>query len=185
MICSACFATASEDEDSGNSTDTYGDSDADTDLDTNGDGDIGEGACEAAAETLELHIETGGGKDGKGVGTIDIADGAITITLSFGGSCSQLLGAAQMDSISAAACEVPWNSLKEDYSNPENKECCCDQIIYDLRATVPPCDIAVHWCSDSMMEIDGAALLPKSVDTLFDVVTAAAEELWHTCAALR
>jgi hypothetical protein len=36
-----------------------------------------------------------------------------------------------------------------------------------------------------MMEIDGAALLPKSVDTLFDVVTAAAEDLWHTCAALR
>jgi hypothetical protein len=169
------------DTDGGTDTDTARDTDTLSDAGSGSDSDSGPDVCEAEADTLEINLVTSGGFSGGGMGTFNLADGVMTVTSSTDSECSRALTPTQMDAILSAALDVEWNSLKEDYLYPENPGCCCDQIIYDMHAQVPPCDKNIHWCDEAMIAIDTNPLLPIYLDLFFDTFITVAEEVRQTC----
>lgn len=145
--------------------------------------DAGTPACVNGYSDLQLRLNTAGGFWGNGDYDYVATRQAITIVDKHRNrQCSSVLSGAQGESLLGAAARVDWASVRTSYIPPDNPNCCCDQIVYALEATVTICDGGTRsaqttWCEEATH--DGT--LPDSLFGLLRALLNIARDVLTGC----
>ena len=140
--------------------------------------------CVAAPRALELTLDTSGGFTGAGGRDFRLDGGVLVIEDPFGdpGRCAVELRPPQRQRLLTAAGHVDWEALAATYVSPENPYCCCDQFVYDFRATIgfgtETIAVTTTWCDESRF----LGLMPWEFGLFLDELGAIGEEIDAFCA---
>ena len=139
--------------------------------------------CVEAPRGLGLTLDTSGGFSGAGGRDYQLAGGVLVVEEPFGEPrrCAVELRAEQRERLLNAAGHVDWVALEPSYISPDNPYCCCDQFIYDFRATIRfasrSISVETRWCDES----HHLGEMPWDFDLFLDELGAVGREVYAFC----
>lgn len=130
-----------------------------------------------------LDLATEGSDTGEGDTDYHIESNTLSIHEPFHAptDCSGLLSARQLQTLEQTAAAVDWASLETTYVNPDNPDCCCDQVASDFSITLSTSggDISAStsWCTETFEDLpDPFVALLSALETLGDEIMFSCEQ---------
>ena len=131
---------------------------------------------------LELSLDTSGGFAGSGSTDFSLRGNTLAQTFPFGNqrNCQSHLSSDQQARLALAAADVAWEALERSYIDPENPNCCCDQIVSSLSVRLGQGEevgvlVETTWCSATF------ASLPVELQTFVKTLSEVGVEAALTC----
>ena len=134
-----------------------------------------------SVDALELELQSTGGFSGRGSTDFILRDGTLTVREPFGkpAECTTDLTPEQLARLLDAAAVVNWRGVAPSYRPPDNPQCCCDQFISQLTATVTRADgtatdVQTTWC-------EVPSDFPAALEAFLRELQAVGDEVLPTC----